>query len=92
MNESLKLTGVDTIYQQINVNTQDWNQPFNQVAFVNLGPNTFTVNLFPVPTGKQHVIALNVGEINLSTYNIDFQGATDRQCWIIYTRYNGVKI
>lgn len=66
---------------------QFWSRPFNQCVFMNYGATAIEINKIPVPSGTQLPISLNVGEVNTTTYNIDFLGATDGEVWILSTEY-----
>lgn len=81
-----RLQGVETIMTTI-VENQKWQEGFNQATFINFGPDPVSINNFPVLVNQQFTINLNVGEVNVTNYNIDFGASAVGTLWIIYTIY-----
>jgi len=90
---------VETKFTMFNKNVSGWNQPFNQVLFLNYDAvNSVIVNLQPIPPAivmggytypTTLTIALNVGEENRSDFSIDFGGSATGKLHVIYTQYQG---
>jgi hypothetical protein len=91
MDPQYKLIPVQTVITSFNDNISGWNQPFNKVSFINLDP-TNPVSITSsgtavIPVGQQLVIALNVGEVNVSDFTFDFGGSATGLLNVIFTRY-----
>ena len=99
--EARDVQPVETKFTMFNKNISGWNQPFNQVLFLNYDTvNSVFVNLQPVPPAQvvggntyptTLTISLNVGEENRSDFSIDFGGSATGKLHVIYTQYEGAQ-
>jgi len=88
---------VITMFQNFNANKGDWNQPFNQVLFLNYDTtNVVKINDQPIPPAivqggfiypSQLSVCLNVGEVNKTSFSFDFGQTTAAQLHVLFTKY-----
>jgi len=96
------LHDVQVHFLKVNTNMV-FNQPFNQVTFINLDVNTpvgasvyindleiLGPNTTTGATGQTLEIGLNTLEINKTDFKIDFRGSTTGQLQIIYSMYKDI--
>lgn len=61
----------------------------NGLLFINLGASVCTVLGYPMQQGQQLAIPCNVGEMDVTNYNVMFDNvSTDKQLLIIRKIYN----